>query len=126
MTDNEYRWKGKFVSEKKYKCMIIRSENGKKRRKPENIEESESSHVVQGHRIIDIEYMAKNMHCSFRKECLHLENITKEIIKGAASIFEVQCTNCLMKNTVKSGKEYINPSTGRSLFMINTKTALGK
>ncbi|KMQ87392.1 hypothetical protein RF55_13335, partial [Lasius niger] len=106
--------------------MEIRTENGKIRKKPveENIEELESSHIVQGHRIIDIEYMAKNMHCSFCKERLHLEDIAKEMVKGTASIFEEKCKNCLKKNTVKSGKEYINPSTGRSLFVINTKTAL--
>ncbi|XP_077279100.1 uncharacterized protein LOC143906731 [Temnothorax americanus] len=120
MTDNQYKWKGKFVTEKKYKCMKIRSENGKKRKK-----EPESSHIVEGHRIIDIDHVAKNMYCSFCKERLHLEDITKEIVKGAASIFEVQYKNCLKKNTVKSGKEYTNPSTGRPLFTINTKTALG-
>ncbi|XP_024877394.1 uncharacterized protein LOC112458168 [Temnothorax curvispinosus] len=120
MTDNQYKWKGKFVTEKKNKCMKIRSENGKKRKK-----EPESSHIVERHRIIDIDHAAKNMHCSFCKERLHLEDITKEIVKGAASIFEVQCKNCLKKNTVKSGKEYTNftnPSTGRPLFTINTKT----
>lgn len=126
--DRMHRWKEKFISEKKYKCMIIRRENGKKRKKhiEENIEESECSHIVQGHRIIDIEHMAKNMQCSFCKERLHLQDITKEIVNGAASIFEVKCQYCLKKNTVNSGKKHKNPSTGRSLFTINTKTALGK
>ncbi|KAL7293956.1 hypothetical protein TKK_0012536 [Trichogramma kaykai] len=83
------------------------------------------SHVVQGNRIVDVGYLSKRMYCSSCKERLHFDDIFKEIKKGTAAIFCFRCQNCLATTEVKSGPEYKNPSSGRDVFAINTKAALG-
>ncbi|KAL7307240.1 hypothetical protein TKK_0000961 [Trichogramma kaykai] len=45
--------------------------------------------------------------------------------RGGAVIFQVKCPTYLVVSDVKSSQEYKNPSTGRDIFAINSKAALG-
>ncbi|XP_058809719.1 uncharacterized protein LOC131674917 [Phymastichus coffea] len=79
---------------------------------------------LQGNRIVDLAFMSKNMNCTMCNTRLDLQYIEQETIKGAASIFSIRYHYCLLVNTLKTGNEYTNPVTGKSVFAINTKLAL--
>lgn len=114
-----YRRKGRYVSKRFYQALCRGSENAKGRlqkllakkleleaeaKKMElEAEADKSVSVVKGSRIVD-----------------------KEKITGLVSTFSVECRNCLLMNTVTSGKDYKIPSTGKTVFAVNTKTVLGK
>ncbi|KAJ8684693.1 hypothetical protein QAD02_020486 [Eretmocerus hayati] len=80
---------------------------------------------IKGNRIVDLELMQRNMQCPECNEPLLIHDIEGETIRGLSSIFLVRCRKCLLVQTIKSGSEYQNPATGKSLFSCNTKAALG-
>lgn len=65
------------------------------------------------------------MKCSFCNTRLYIQEIIKETRIGVASIFHVKCVECLKITQVKTGEQYMSPATGKPLFILNTKTALG-
>ncbi|XP_014207300.1 uncharacterized protein LOC106638560 [Copidosoma floridanum] len=125
-----YRWKGKFVTKKVYNAMLQRRQNGLDRRK-ERVHNSnekagcDETYSVDGNRIVNLQYMSKQMVCLMCKEKLLLQNIEKETQMGLASIFYVRCQSCLYVNSVKSGEEFTSPFSGNALFSINAQAALG-
>lgn len=126
------RFRGKFV--KKYKMekslYMQRLNKSKKekqtaKKKPEKTREKNDI-PVDGSRITNLKFMAKQMFCERCNQGLELCNIKKEIAEGLGSIFEVQCSKCLHLTKVRSDEKHYSPTTKRSLFIVNTKMALGK
>lgn len=129
----KYHWKGKFVTNKVRKRMKQRSECGRMRKdtiKKVQID-SDATCCVKGNRIVDLEYLSKNMNCTgcHARLYLNLKYIERETIYGAAlgaaSIFNVRCHECLLVNTLKIGKEYAKLVSGKSTFSINMKIGTG-
>ena len=117
------------MTKKVYQALTKRSENALNRLSKLMREKEEADvkrSCAQVDRIIDWNYVAQQMHCEFCKEGMHMENIEDETVNGLASIFRIRCQQCLLVNTIKSGKEYTNPSSEKPIFSINTKLALGK
>lgn len=134
MSSEKYWWKGRIVKKKVYFAMLKRTENGKNRKKCEDIKDKQISEEapesplinVKGNRLVNLQHMASQLYCSSCKEPLMIQNIEKEKVYGLASVFSIRCRQCLLVNTVKSGEEYENPVTGKKMFTVNTKSALGK
>lgn len=122
---NIVRHKGRFTKQKVVNALERRSENIKKHLEKKKLPICDGVPDVKGNRIINVNHMAKQMVCSGCKEALLLQNIESETINAFGSVFYVRCEKCLLINPVKSGEEYQNPSTNRSLFVTNTKSVLG-
>ena len=128
--ESQVRVKGKFSSKKRVKRLQQCAEMGKKNKKKTIVDDhehrEENTFPVEGHRIVDLKYMARNMFCSSCRSPLLLQNIQREAKKGLASILHIFCDNCIFLNTVTTGDRRISPTTGYPLFDINTKAAIGK
>lgn len=117
------RYKGRFISEKQKNKRLKQIESGKSRIKIRDVDENPSS-IIKGRHVVEIEVMAKALHCKNCQSILSLENIEKEIKKGLASIFQVRCKQCDIIISVPTGKEHKGPDN-QNVFDINSKVALG-
>lgn len=79
---------------------------------------------VEGNRIVNLNYLSEQMVCSSCGKDLLLKNIVKEQRLSLGSHFEVKCTCGSIKKVISSEK-YSNPASGKKVFAINTKMALG-
>lgn len=120
-------WKGKCVTATIFNQRLAQCQSGKKRRKiDDNL--TSSSCYIEGRRIIDISYMAKNMKCFKCKSLLDLENIVKEDHKGLGLIFHISCKICNIKCLLPTDKRHENAVTSakKNRFDVNSKIAIGK
>ena len=81
---------------------------------------------VEGCRIIDMQYLHEQLICSSSKADLSIKKILKEKKQCLGSSFNVECDFCDEIKVVHSSKKYNNPTSGRKVFQINSKMALGK
>lgn len=122
-------WKGKLVSESVYNKRLKQSENGKKRRKQvdmSNVEVNDSDPTssnfpATGCRIFNVEYFTKSMFCKFCEKPLQLINMTKEIQRGLASVFQKKCEECLLINDVLTNPTHINTEGTKLKHDINSQ-----
>ncbi|XP_058806469.1 uncharacterized protein LOC131672927 [Phymastichus coffea] len=132
---SNYKWKGRFVSKQGYQALCSRSKNARNRLKKLAAEREEAakrkeaanlrSNLIKGNRIVDLDYMAEQLVCSKCSSELFISDIEKEQRSGLGSYLSVRCRMCLHVETIKSSRQYINPSSGQPVFSINTKAALG-
>ncbi|KAK0174950.1 hypothetical protein PV327_008738 [Microctonus hyperodae] len=111
-----YMYKEKHVSEKVYYHRLKCKENAKNLNKRNNVNTLASNLnsnvnenqliVLHGRRLIDIEYMGKQMFCRKCKEILALEDIVHEKRVMLASMFDVKCRECGALTTVCSDKQH--------------------
>lgn len=124
-----FRWKGKFVTQKKCNALKTRVQNGKNSKKNQRKLEERSKptfkSAVKGNRIINVELLQQSMYCSKCEKPLLLQNIENETIRGFASIFKVRCQSCFFLSSIKTQDQYNSPVTGKPLFSVNTKSVLG-
>ncbi|KAK0070576.1 hypothetical protein PV326_002354, partial [Microctonus aethiopoides] len=78
---------------------------------------------VEGNRIINLDYLSKQMICSSCKADLLIKNIIKEKKHCLASCFYIKCC-CGAIQEVLSSEQFTNPSSGRKIFSVNTKIVL--
>lgn len=93
---------------------------------PENLGRHKKDIPVEGERVTNLKFMAKKMFCRKCYHALSLCDIQGETVQGLGSIFDVQCSKCNSLTKVPSNEKYVNPTTNRTLFAINSKVALGK
>ncbi|XP_046406334.1 uncharacterized protein LOC124171235 [Ischnura elegans] len=99
-----------------------------------NVAESESinsnevipkSAPVEGCRIVDVNFLCKQMICTHCSSILSLNDITEENLIGLACKWHITCRACGAVNTVLTSKSQANPKTNRQNFDINLKAAIG-
>ncbi|XP_011863487.1 PREDICTED: uncharacterized protein LOC105559644 [Vollenhovia emeryi] len=146
----KFRYKGKWISEAVYKQRLKMSETGKKRRKyspkeiikpvaktstaidetiqdtNKNVDNTQELDYMEGHRIVEFSYLAKQMWCCYCKEALSLDNIEQETRRGLASILQVRCHKCLILNVVNTSKKHSSLDSSTNRFDVNSKMVLGK
>lgn len=98
----------------------------KRAQKNKDLVRGEIDIPVDGERIADLKCMAKKMFCVECCEKLTLSDIVAENIQGLGSTFDLKCPKCQEITQVNSSEKYVNKKTGRKVFVINSKVALGK
>lgn len=123
-----YRLRGKVTKQYKVERYLRALHLSKFRKKQEkNHPDSEKVDIpVDGERITNLRCMAEQMFCGHCREKLSLSDIVGEVCEGLGSIFDMKCPKCLFVTKVNSSEKYVNKSTNRKLFTINSKLALGK
>ncbi|KAK0071200.1 hypothetical protein PV325_013307, partial [Microctonus aethiopoides] len=111
-----YMYRGKHVTEKVYYHRLKCQENAKNVNKrynrntsPSNLNSNVNEKqliVFHGRRIIDINYMGKQMFCRKCNKILSLEDIVHEKRVMLASMFDVKCRECGALTTVCSDKQH--------------------
>ena len=114
---------GRFTSKKKVQASEIWRRIGKNNSLTATNEAQ--TIPVEGNRILNLDFVSKQMICSSCKATLPLQNIVGETINCLASVFDVNCS-CGTVTSVYSSEKYVNPATGRTVFSINSQMALGK
>lgn len=126
MSAQEFRWKGKVVSEKQYNNYLRLQERGKQTRQksvPSSAVKKDEEDLPT--RILDFNEMMKHMTCSSCKAYLYLSNIKKEEKFGLGSIFHISCQACSTVTKVPSSKKP-DDSEGNPIFEINQQCVTGK
>lgn len=80
---------------------------------------------IEGSRVIDLSYLAEQMFCKVCNERLSLPYIKREVKRGFASIFHIECENCHSATEVYSSRKSASDG-GNPLFNVNSKAALGE
>lgn len=80
---------------------------------------------LDGNRISNLKYMSEQMYCATCNIPLLIHNIEGDITNGLGTVFKVRCHECLSLITVNSSLVYNSPVTGKPIFAVNTKAALG-
>ena len=83
--------------------------------------------VPSGRRIFEVALLGQNMWCHSCDIPLSFRFMEQEHQKGLASVFKIRCYKCLAVYDVASSTTSADLSgSGRSLFSVNLKLALGK
>ncbi|XP_020294554.1 uncharacterized protein LOC109860095 [Pseudomyrmex gracilis] len=121
----------KKLKDRHNKALLAMS-NAKKARVAKVLSESYSKEVVQGHRIIDLTELTKNLKCHKCAQRLDLKNIKSEKRKGLHSTLDVLCEQCNITTKVETGKIEKNVSHINASVILGTvnsgigSTALNK
>jgi hypothetical protein len=83
--------------------------------------------VLQGRRIIELDYFSKMMQqgCTSCRQPLQLADCVRERKYGSASIYYIKCCKCGQINSVASGKRQNHQKNAQGPFDINTKLGVG-
>jgi len=83
--------------------------------------------VPVGRRIVDLALLAQKMWCPPCNVALSFRYLLHERQAGSASVFKIQCSRCFVVYEVPTSAEVPDSSgSGRALFAVNCKFALGK
>lgn len=107
----KYWFGGKIRSKKQYDRLLNtqqtgRKSKGRKSTTSPSISPMPTSNIRQtdGYRLMSPDYLGKHMKCSSCNTYLSFENVEGEKRFGQASIFSIRCSNCLLLNSVSTGK----------------------
>lgn len=131
-------WKGKIVTEKVYRNRLRLVETGKNIRKNwmekcetkadsiANSAKDEKKFIkIEGCRIVDVEFLGKQMNCQNCQEILSFNRCVEEKIFGLASIFYIECQQCKVVSPVCTDKQHTTADK-ETHFDINTAIRKGK
>ncbi|XP_063414850.1 uncharacterized protein LOC134696828 [Mytilus trossulus] len=86
------------------------------------IDSDKNNTWMEGRRVVELDVLAREMHCCRCNLPLHLSNTVGERLYGLASVLLIKCDNsaCLATTDVHTGKRTPNGS-----YCINSKVAIG-
>ena len=80
-----------------------------------------------GRRIFDLDLLAQDFWCSKCEIGLSSRFLESETVHGLASVYKIRCNKCLVLYTVQSSSPVpAASSSGRLLYAVNCKFAMGK
>lgn len=119
------RYKGRFVTKKQYEKFMKQKKTGERNVKRKTDNDKLSHYPVEGHRILNLKFIAEQLVCPICCEDISIRNLEKEVRYGLSSILFLRCQHCLYVKKVHSGSKHRNRK-GYWVYDTNSLSGLGK
>lgn len=106
---SQYRHNGRFaklkVVQQRENCRVGIANHRKYLHNLQN-DSNRLGDVCTGNRIVDLQYLGKQLFCQTCDKTLSLTRIEKETLMGVHSVIYVRCPNCLILKPISTGQRH--------------------